>query len=247
MATIDVLDATGNPQTIQTLPALGQAAMAASLPVALANNQTALETVGSVASGATDSGKPVKVGGVYNSSLPSFTTGQRADAQMTSAGRLLVTLANSANSNICDVTTSADGASSGAIGVIAQARGQIFNGTSWDRLVKPNATSRLLSSAATTNGTSVKAAAGNLHRIRGVNTVASKRYLKLYNKASAPTVGTDVPVDTLVIPASAAFDFAFDARYFATGIAYAITGAAADADTTALSVGDIECLSVTYA
>ena len=46
---------------------------------------------GNVASGATDSGNPVKVGGVYNSTLPTFTTGQRADLQTDSNGRLIVT------------------------------------------------------------------------------------------------------------------------------------------------------------
>lgn len=36
---------------------------------------------GNVASGATDSGNPVKVGGKYNATLPTFTDGQRGDLQ----------------------------------------------------------------------------------------------------------------------------------------------------------------------
>ena len=125
----------------------------------------------------------------------------------------------------------------------------LFNGTSWDRQKKPNATTRLLSSAATTNATSAKAAAGDLFKVLGNNTVASKRYLKLYNKASAPTVGTDTPVLTFVLPASAPFAIELGAtgHYFSAGIAFAITGAAADADTTAIAAGDIECLNLTYA
>lgn len=109
-------------------------------------------------------------------------------------------------------------------------------------------TARLLSSAATTNATSVKTSAGKLVRIRGYNAAASIRYLKLYNKASAPTVGTDTPVLTLAIPASGSFEFDLGALGFpfATGIAYAITGAAADADTTAIAAGDITCLNVLY-
>lgn len=47
---------------------------------------------GNVASGASDSGNPVKVGGVYNSSAPTFTNGQRGDLQIDSAGRLITTL-----------------------------------------------------------------------------------------------------------------------------------------------------------
>jgi len=100
----------------------------------------------------------------------------------------------------------------------------------------------------TTNATSVKATAGDLFKVSGNNTVASKRYLKLYNKASAPTVGTDTPVLTFVLPASLAFDISIsNGSYFSTGIAYAITGAAADADTTAIGAGDIECLNIGYA
>lgn len=48
--------------------------------------------VGNVASGASDSGDPVKVGGVYNLSAPTFTDGQRGDLQLDSAGNLLVNL-----------------------------------------------------------------------------------------------------------------------------------------------------------
>jgi hypothetical protein len=46
--------------------------------------------VGNVASGATDSGNPVKIGGVYNSTLPTLTTGQRGDVQLDSNGRVIV-------------------------------------------------------------------------------------------------------------------------------------------------------------
>lgn len=45
---------------------------------------------GNVASGAADSGNPVKVGGVYNSTAPSPTTGQRVDLQANSRGSLRV-------------------------------------------------------------------------------------------------------------------------------------------------------------
>jgi hypothetical protein len=44
---------------------------------------------GNTASGSTDVGNPVKVGGVYNTSLPTLTTGQRGDLQLDSSGRLL--------------------------------------------------------------------------------------------------------------------------------------------------------------
>lgn len=46
--------------------------------------------VGNVASAATDSGNPIKIGGKYNSTAVILTNGQRSDAQVDSAGSLLV-------------------------------------------------------------------------------------------------------------------------------------------------------------
>lgn len=46
------------------------------------------QVVGSVASGSTDSGNPVKVGGVYNVTAPTLSNGQRADLQVDAYGNL---------------------------------------------------------------------------------------------------------------------------------------------------------------
>ena len=96
--------------------------------------------------------------------------------------------------------------------------------------------------AATTNATSVKASAGQVYGAYVSNVNASPVFLKLYNKASAPTVGTDTPVMTLLIPGNAsgvagAFEFSMGIA-FATGIAFAITGLVADADTTAVAANE---------
>ncbi|MDO9334940.1 MAG: hypothetical protein Q7T61_00935 [Caulobacter sp.] len=112
---------------------------------------------------------------------------------------------------------------------------------------QPTTTSRIASAAASTNATSAKTSAGTLFFATGYNAAASVRYLKIYNKASAPTVGTDVPVLTLAIPASAGFAFDFPAMSFATGIAYALTTGAADSDTGALTLADIVGLNIGYA
>lgn len=47
--------------------------------------------IGSVASASTDSGNPIKTGSVFNSTLPTVTTGQRVDSQADSNGRHIVT------------------------------------------------------------------------------------------------------------------------------------------------------------
>lgn len=110
----------------------------------------------------------------------------------------------------------------------------------------PNATSRIVSSAATTNATSAKASAAKLFGLQGYNANAAVRYLKLYDKATAPVVGTDVPVKTLALPPTAAFAFDFVGYDFAVGLAYALTTGAADADVGAVAAGDILGLNVDY-
>lgn len=89
-----------------------------------------------------------------------------------------------------------------------------------------------------TNATSVKGSAGNLYGGVLCNTTASNLFFKFYNKASAPTVGTDTPYFTAMVPANGVveLDLAADiGTRFSTGLAYAITGAVADSDTTSVA------------
>lgn len=115
-------------------------------------------------------------------------------------------------------------------------------------LIKPNSCQKTPSAAATTNATLVKSSPGYLFAIIATNTTASVKYLKLYNKASVPTVGTDIPLLTIALPVSnAPIVIPIDAgMYFNIGLAYAMTGAAADADATALAAGDVVGLNVLY-
>lgn len=98
-------------------------------------------------------------------------------------------------------------------------------------------------SGASTNATSVKASAGQLYALYVSNINASPRYLKLYNKASSPTVGSDTPVLTFLIPgntsgAAGCFEFS-NGIAFGTGIALAITTGVADADTGAVAANEL--------
>jgi hypothetical protein len=105
-------------------------------------------------------------------------------------------------------------------------------------------TSLTVNSAATTNATSVKGSAGTLYGVSVSNTGAAAAFVKFYNKATAPTVGTDVPVITLSIPASGTVSpYLGDLGYrFATGIALAITNLAADSDTTAVAANQVKVI-----
>jgi len=104
-----------------------------------------------------------------------------------------------------------------------------------------------VNSLATTNATSVKASSGTLCNVAVSNINAAARYLKLYNKASAPTVGTDVPVLTVPIPAGSVVNVlsSDNGIQFGTGIAFAITAAAADSDTTAVAANEIK-VAISY-
>lgn len=102
---------------------------------------------------------------------------------------------------------------------------------------------RLLS-ANTTNGNNIKASAGQVYGWVFTNVNASPRFVKLYNKASAPTVGADTPVMTLVIPGNATGAGMVAAEFtsgvaFGTGIGVGITTAVADADTGAVAANEV--------
>ncbi|GJE29801.1 hypothetical protein [Methylobacterium organophilum] len=115
--------------------------------------------------------------------------------------------------------------------------------------------SRIPSSAANTNLTQAKNAAGRIYKIVVCNTTTTAARLKLYNALSASvTVGTTAPMLTRPIPAAAAagglacasYDWADIGAYFSTAISYALTTGAADSDTTAVAAGAITDLSVEY-
>jgi hypothetical protein len=95
-------------------------------------------------------------------------------------------------------------------------------------------------SAASTNATSLKGSVGKVVSWLFGNSAATWRYFKLYNKATAPTVGTDVPLFTIGIPPGGSVPFASSIGVqFATGIAYAITAGASDADTAVVGANEV--------
>lgn len=109
-------------------------------------------------------------------------------------------------------------------------------------LVSPS--TYVLNSAATTNAAAVKATAGNVYSIVVSNISATAAFFKLYNKASAPTVGTDVPVITIPVAAGATVTMGFErvGMRFTTGIATATTRLAPVADATAIGAGELQIM-----
>ena len=89
-------------------------------------------------------------------------------------------------------------------------------------------------------GQNVKASAGLVFGIHAFNVNASARYLKLYNKASAPTVGTDTPVMTFQLPQNVPTEFMVAAGIeFDTGIGIGCTTGIGDSDTGAPGANDV--------
>ena len=104
-------------------------------------------------------------------------------------------------------------------------------------IATPTGTAIAVTTTASTNASIQKSTAGNLFELTISNPTATAAYVKLYNKASAPTVGTDIPVLTQRIAATGsagdtvALSFGQNGKRFTTGIAMAVTAAAAATDT----------------
>ena len=109
------------------------------------------------------------------------------------------------------------------------------------------ATPYFLNSAATTNGALILTGTSNVSSFYATNGGATAAYIKLYNKATAPTVGTDVPEMTIPVPAAvsgvpgvATIPIGFHGFRFALGLGIAITRNAVHTDTTAIGAGEVK-------
>ncbi|OHD22741.1 MAG: hypothetical protein A2Y38_18545 [Spirochaetes bacterium GWB1_59_5] len=102
-------------------------------------------------------------------------------------------------------------------------------------------TASTIVSAASTNAQFIKAAAGTIFSINVSNEHTAAQYLKIYNKATAPTVGTDQPVLTIPLPASSRIEVNFGAigMRLSAGIAVAITALMPYTDTGVATVNAV--------
>lgn len=107
-----------------------------------------------------------------------------------------------------------------------------------------------LVSAASTNATVIKPSAGTLFSITASNVNAAVRYLKLYDKATAPDEN-DTPVQVYAMQGGAtgpSFENPIPATglRFTAGIAFRTTTEATDAGTTGVSASE-HVISYSYA
>lgn len=235
VATIDVKDAAGVTQTLNAPLPPGRVAAAVSRPIAWSNEDSA--AVGALtetapASDTASSGlngrmqrlaqRLTSLLGVFPANFSTVAVKGGSTSPVTGDPALVVTISpNCQNPN----GPAAASSSSPVVNAINTANG---------------ATSSRVVAAATTNATSLKTSAGNLVDIDLFNVAAYTVFVKFYNKASAPTVGTDTPVWTLPLPTGSGYGRSFPfGKLFSTGIAYAITKLQADSDTTVVAAGDV--------
>lgn len=90
---------------------------------------------GDTPSGSADLGNPVKIGGIFNTTAPTLTTGQRGDAQLTNRSILKIALVDVAGGTQLDLNGfSVDAISSGVAGILTENGNLEFNGTTFDRV-----------------------------------------------------------------------------------------------------------------
>lgn len=151
------------------------------------------------------------IGAQFNTSPTTITSGSASPLQMDNTGHLLVNCTGCSGSS--------------TVGLVPQTSGGL--------------TLAHTVAAASTNATSTKASAGQVYHVCVNSNAAYPVYLKLFNKASAPTVGTDTPVKVMEaqagVPACLSSE---DGLAFGTGIAWALTKGITDADATAVLISD---------
>ena len=98
-----------------------------------------------------------------------------------------------------------------------------------------------INSAATTNGTVIKASAGTLYGVVASNIGAAVAFVKLHNSTTI-TAGTTAVALTIPVPPGAviAVDYGPLGMRYSTGMCISITNLAADNDTTAVAAGQVK-------
>ena len=112
----------------------------------------AVVSVGNVAAGATDSGHPVKVGGVYVTTKPTLTNNQRGNLPLDARGNVIAVLYSPDTANPISSGAGSDGLVNSANVMRVQNNGMRFNETTWDR-ERGNTAATGLASAARTAST----------------------------------------------------------------------------------------------
>jgi len=181
--------------------------------------------VGNVASGTTDSGNPVKVGGKYNLTLPTLVDGYRGDLQQDGNGLL----------------KTREGYGPGYEDNVNAVAGI---------LQKPVSSSTYTPSEHTNfgavTGTVVKTSAGNVYSFDVTSTETAICYFQLHNGTASPALGgtpvASYPMGSAVAGSVVRLTLGVDhftpSRYLSTGIAYAFSSTNGTLGTASITVAN---------
>ena len=109
-------------------------------------------------------------------------------------------------------------------------------------------TSRVINTLNSGMATSAKSSAGKVHGVRVSNNTAAPLFFRLYDSATAPTIGTTTPKYSFSIAAGASLIFeSLLGLSFASGIGYAFTTASlADNDSTIAAAASLVAINIDY-
>lgn len=176
-------------------------------------SMTAVQVGGAVADAATASGNPVPVGGIYNSALPLYTTGQRTQAQSGSRGSLNATLFVQDSTNPLTLgASSSDTLSSVASSFILETNSltRLWNGVSFSRAAQ---------AADATNSTGIGiAAAGILGQLDDTspNTITENNFGNVRISTDRSLNVAPVPYTSAMVPETASSGLVSNASTVAT-------------------------------
>jgi hypothetical protein len=106
--------------------------------------------------------------------------------------------------------------------------------------------SRSFNSANTDNAELIRAGGTSLAGVTVFNAGGAPAYVKLYDKATAPAVGTDVPEIVIAVPATSTVHLPFNVAYrFSEGLGIGMVTGAADTNTTAVAAAQLK-VAMTY-
>ena len=90
------------------------------------------------------------------------------------------------------------------------------------------------------SGVNIKSSAGQIYGWFLFNTSASIRYVKVYNKSSSPSVGSDTPFMTIPLPSGGGANVNFTSGItLSSGIGVGATTGVADGDSGAPAANDV--------
>lgn len=240
-------------------PGLGQAVMAASSPVVIASNQSAIPISAAAL--------PLPTGAATEATLAAVSGKLPATlGQKTMAASMAVVLASDQSAIPVTMAAVPTGASLEATQLLVKAKTDNIDvalstrlNTLGQKTLANSAPVSLASdtfaasnfsntivSAIGTNTTSLRTFPTRFLGMNAGNTTATPKYIKVFDYNTVPVLGTNVPVMNIMIPAMGAVTI--ERKWLinmGTGFSIAITGGSALLDSTPVAAGDV-VLNISY-